>query len=329
LAQPWFDLASLAKPLVTAPLALAQLDLDLDRRDQLGFQDRPDPLTVRQLLSHSAGLPSWLPYTGEPLAAQLRRGFPLGAHPKVQAGSAGVSCYSDLGYRLLAELLEQEIGRPFAQLGAENSGLVPAPWATAPAFAPQGPDADMWRLLEPGLAFPPRDPHLPNDANARAGMQGHAGFAAPAAGMTGCLERWLASGVPWRMSVDTARGADGSRWGLGLQRALTGAGRFGDLLATLAPGCSGLHLLVDPRRDFSPPAPALAQPPGPPSAFWFHLGFTGPALFFRPEDGLCIAILAHRLGPAGELLDGEQLRARRWEILAAGVERLNRASDHQ
>jgi hypothetical protein len=39
-------------------------------------------------------------------------------------------------------------------------------------------------------------------------------------------------------------------------------------------------------------------------------------LFYRPEDGLCLAILTHRLGPAGELLDAEQLRARRWEILA-------------
>ena len=27
----------------------------------------------------------------------------------------------------------------------------------------------MWRLAEPGRPFPARDPHLPNDANARAG----------------------------------------------------------------------------------------------------------------------------------------------------------------
>src|SRR5262245_45633517 len=80
-AMPLFDLASLAKPLVTAPLAHAFLDLDADRRWALGFYDRRDPLTVRQLLSHSAGLPPWLPFTGEPLAAQLRRGFPVGAHP--------------------------------------------------------------------------------------------------------------------------------------------------------------------------------------------------------------------------------------------------------
>jgi CubicO group peptidase (beta-lactamase class C family) len=322
LALPWFDLASLAKPLVTAPLALAKLDLDLDRREQLGFKERAEPLTVRQLLSHSAGLPPWLPYTGEPLADQLRRGFLAGAHPKLIPGTPGVSLYSDLGYRLLAELLERETGRPFAEFGASSSGLVAAPWPTAPPFAPQGPDAEMWRLAEPTLAFPQRDPYLPNDANARAGMRGHAGFAASPVGMKDCLRRWLASGVGVRMAVDTARGADGSRWGLGLQRALTGPGRFGELLALIPPGVSGLRLLVEVQHKLSPAAPALAEAPGAPSAFWFHLGFTGPALFFRPEDGLCLAILAHRLGPSGVLLDAEQLRARRWDILAAEVARL-------
>ena len=322
MAQPWFDLASLAKPLVTAPLALAKLDLDLDRRGQLGFEGRAEPLTVRQLLSHSAGLPPWLPYTGEPLAAQLARGFPAGAHPKLAHGTVGVSLYSDLGYRLLAELLELETGRPFKGLGAESSGLTAAPWPSAPPFAPQGPDAEMWRLAEPRLAFPQRDPYLPNDANARAGMRGHAGFATTPVGMRECLRRWLASGVPVRMAVDTAQGADGACWGLGLQRALTGPGRFGGLLSTIPPGVSGLHLLVQDRAvGLSPAAPALAESPGPPSAFWFHLGFTGPALFFRPETGLCLAILAHRVGPGGGLLDAEQLRARRWAILAAETTR--------
>ena len=324
MARPFFDLASLAKPLVTAPLALARLDLDRDRREQLGFGDRKEPLTVRQLLSHSAGLPPWLPFTGEPLAAQLARGWSAGTEPKLLAGAPGLSRYSDLGYRLLAELLERETGRPFAQLGAESSGLLPAPWAAAPPFAPQGPDAQMWRQAEPDLPFPPRDPHLPNDANARAGMAGHAGFGASPARMRASLERWLASGAPGRMCVDIAQGADGARWGLGLQRALTGSGRFGALLAALPPGIGGLHLRVHTGRSLAVPAPPLAEPPGEPSAFWFHLGFTGPALFYRPEDGCCLAVLAHRLGPAGELLDAEQLRARRWAILAEAVEGLQR-----
>ena len=324
MGAPWFDLASLAKPLVTAPLALATLDLDRDRREQLGFEpaQRAEPLTVRQLLSHSAGLPPWLPYTGEPLAAQLRRGFPGSAHPKFQVEPPGVSNYSDLGFRLLAELLEAETGRPFRELGAERSGLAPAPWDPSPPFAPQGPDQEMWRLAEPDLAFPPRHPSLPNDANARAGMRGHAGFGASPARMRDCLRRWLASGAPGQMSRDAAQGADGTRWGLGLQRALTGSGRFGNLLQGVPPGLGGVHVLVHEAAAWSRPAPVLA-PPGPPSAFWFHLGFTGPVLFHRPDDGLTLAILAHRLGPAGELLDGEQLRARRWEILEAWVAGLN------
>jgi hypothetical protein len=159
-------------------------------------------------------------------------------------------------------------------------------------------------------------------------MAGHAGFAATPERMADCLHRWLDAGTPARMCVDTARGADGDWWGLGLQRALTGSGRFGSLLAGLplgvqgglaASGAPGPRLLVQTRTRLSPPAPPLDPEPGPPSAFWFHLGYTGPALFYRPEDGLCLALLTHRLGPDGELLDAEQLRARRWEILADAV----------
>ena len=318
----FFDLASLAKPLVTAPLALAHLDLDQDRRAQLGFQDRPEPLTVRQLLSHSSGLPPWLPYTGEALAVQLRRGHPAGAHAKLEYGTPGVSLYSDLGYRLLAELLELETGRPFRELGAQASGLDPAPWVCPPVFAPQGVDAELWRLAEPGLLFPGREPRLANDANARAGMPGHAGFGASPGQLEASLRTWLASGAPLRMAMETAQAADGGRWGLGLQRALTGQGRFAALLSRLPRGLGGLRVHVHASAAMSPAAPELSEAPGAASAFWFHLGYTGPALFFRPEDGFCLAILAHRVGPTGELLDPESLRARRWQALEAVVESL-------
>jgi CubicO group peptidase (beta-lactamase class C family) len=318
-----FDLASLAKPLVTAPLALAHLDLDQDRREELGFGDWAGPLTVRQLLAHASGLPPWRPYTGEPLAVQLRREGLQGAHPKLAAGTPGRSLYSDLGYRLLAELLTAATGEPFQALGARTSGLGPAPWPQAPAFAPQGADAQLWALAEPGLPLPPRDPHLPNDANARAGMTGHAGFGVEAEALAPCLERWLASGAPRRMAVDTAQGEDGSRWGLGLQRALLGPGRFGSLLAGMPPGLGGIHVRVLDSAAPSPAAPPLAEAPGAPSPFWFHLGYTGPALFYRPEDDLCLVLLAHRLDSDGALLDAEGLRARRWEALAAAVAELS------
>lgn len=115
---PFYDLASLAKPLVTAPLALACLDLDADRRWALGFHDRETPLTVRQLLSHSSGLPPWRPFTDEPVAEQLRH--PVPDHPLLRPATPGLATYSDLNYRLLAELVERETGVPFARLGASS-----------------------------------------------------------------------------------------------------------------------------------------------------------------------------------------------------------------
>lgn len=311
----FFDLASLAKPLVTAPLALAHLDLDLDRRFALGFTDRTEPLTVRQLLSHSSGLPPWFPYRPGSLAEDLSAFGGWGRHGLLSQGQVGSFQYSDLGYRMLAELLVGEIGQPFDSLGEAATGLLAAPWPEAPRSVPDGQDAEAWRLACPDWPFPPQGPGLPHDANARAGMKGHAGFGTTPDEMGRSLERWLDGGFPERMAVDTVRALDGAQWGLGLQRALTGAGRFGDMLARVPPGRSGIHVLVEDSAELPPHAPPVAGEPGGPSAFWFHLAYTGPALFVRPFDGLCIALLTHRQGPSGELLDAEALRARRWAML--------------
>ena len=310
----FYDLASLTKPLVTAPLALAFLDLDADRRWALGFHDRHTPLTARQLLSHTSGLPPWRPFTGEPVAVQLRREVP--EHPLLRMASPGRATYSDLNYRLLAELVEAKTGVPFAKLGGA-SGLSAAPWATIPVEIPDGPDAVAWAMATE-TPLPPRTPHLPHDANARAGMNGHAGFGTSAQQLRGALARWVAAGWPDRMAVEMAEGENNARWGLGLQCAFAGDGRFGQLLSRI-PWSSGLHVLEDPSEDAPPTAPALEAEPGPPSGWWFHLGFTGPALFYRPSDRCCLALLLHRRGPSGELLDAEALRARRWAALTRFV----------
>jgi CubicO group peptidase (beta-lactamase class C family) len=314
----FFDLASLTKPLVTAPLALSELDLDVDRRRQLGFLNRDAPLTVRQLLSHSAGLPPWLPYTGETLPRQLQHGFPLAAHPLLRTAIVGVSTYSDLGYRLLGELLELETGRAFQDLGAEASGLLPAPWDQPPTDIPDGPDAVAWRLAAATRPVPPRSPSLPHDANARAGMQGHAGFGATPQLLGKTLEHWIQCGFPARMAVDTAQAEDGTRWGLGLQRAMSGLGQFGDLLERVP--FAGIHVLSSDTTDLAPSASEPGSPPGEPTEWWMHFGFTGPALFVRPRDGACIGILINRRGPSGEMLDLRQLRGRRWDLLSRFLE---------
>ncbi len=313
--EPFFDLASLAKPLVTAPLALARLDLDADRRKVLGFERRLQPLTVRQLLSHSSGLPPWLPFTGEPLGRQLERGFPEGAHPLLRSAVIGTSTYSDLGFRLLAQLLEQETGETFAEL-AKASGLSPAPWDHAPVEIPEGPDAVAWPLAAPETPLPVRAPHLPHDANARAGMKGHAGFGATPSQMRTAVEGWIDAGFPARMALETARAEDGTRWGLSLQRVLDGPGRLGSLLAHVPGGFSGVHVVASTEMDLAPEAPAAGAEPGVPTEWWMHFGFTGPALFVRPADGTAIVLLLHRRGPGGEMLNLAQLQARRWRALS-------------
>ncbi len=307
-----FDLASLAKPLVTAPLALAYLDLEADRRWQLGFQDRTEPLTVRQLLSHSGGLSPWRPFTGEPVAAQLRR--PVGADPLLQPARVGESRYSDLGYRLLAELLEAELGLSWRHLGAATSALAPWPWHPAPVDLPPGRDREAWAVAT-DLPFPEPRVGEPHDANARAGMPGHAGFAASRAQFENALRIWVGARWPHRMAVPTAKTPEGQVWGLGLLNAQRGPGRFAEVLARIPEGLGGVHVLADEGVDALAPAPGLQGAPGAPTAWWYHTGYTGPLLCVRPSDGCVVALLVHRLGPKGALLSEEELRGRRWGLL--------------
>ena len=149
-------------------------------------------------------------------------------------------------------------------------------------------------------------------------MSGHAGFGTTAPQLEAALARWVAAGWPDRMAVETAEGEHGARWGLGLQVLFAGGGRLGQLLSNLPLGL-GVRVLEDPTRAAPAPAPALDPDAGEPSGWWFHLGYTGPALFYRPADQSCIALLLHRSGPDGLLLDVEALRARRWETLARFV----------
>lgn len=313
VVNPLFDLASLTKPLVTAPLALAFLDLDADRRWALGFQERAEPLTVRQLLSHSAGLSPWRPFTGESVAAQLQR--PVPADPLLRSAQVGESTYSDLGYRLLAELLEAELGLAWREMGAATSGLSPWPWHPALTDLPAGRDREAWALAT-AAPFPEATPGAPHDANARAGMPGHAGFAASAPQFKSALRIWVASGWPRRMAVPTATTSEGQVWGLGLLNAQRGPGRFAELLARIPEGVGGVHVVADEMRVAPAPPPPLSGLPGARTDWWFHTGYTGPLLCVRPSDGCVVALLIHRLGPDGTLLSEEALRGRRWGLLA-------------
>jgi len=349
-----YDLASLAKALVTAPLALQHLDLDIDRREQLGFVGeyaRAEPITARMLLSHQAGLPPWLPFSPDSSVAQLVTTFDkYGQHALLRAGKVGTSTYSDLNFRSLAHILVVEKGASYQELAA-SKGLSHQPWThvkvlsgdgwdmesalidagkrcdanapVAPVFVPDGPDKDTWDIASPdGInSYPTRHPHVPHDANSRAGMLGHAGFGATAAQFEFCLKQWLREGWPVLQAVPHAVAEDGyTQWGLGLLRVMDGKGKYGEMLLELtAKGklSPGVVVVEEDTCELSQAVPVdtAAGGQGQPTDWWMHTGFTGPIIFVNPKTSIVVGLLMHRRGPAGELVDIDVRRARAYSAL--------------
>ena len=125
-----FDLASLTKPLITAPLcmrAVAEGKLGLDDSLRSCFPSAPmtpttRAITIRQLLSHSSGLPAYEPFYRELISLEPSRrqeallGRLLRSPLLSRPGTA--SCYSDLGFMLLAMILESVYDAPLDRLTA-------------------------------------------------------------------------------------------------------------------------------------------------------------------------------------------------------------------
>jgi CubicO group peptidase (beta-lactamase class C family) len=117
-----FDLASLTKPLVTGLLCALMCErgaLELDRHvaDYLPEFARADKetVTVRQLLTHTAGLPAWRPLyllTG----GQSARTLGVIAAQTLEHAPGTRVVYSDLGFITLGLLLERLTGARLADL---------------------------------------------------------------------------------------------------------------------------------------------------------------------------------------------------------------------
>src|SRR5918994_566628 len=117
-----YDLASLTKPLITGLLCarrieLGELTLDSSVSHYLPEFDRTDKsmITVRELLTHTAGLPAWkalyLLAEDEPERAA---GAIANLDLEYKPGTRVV--YSDLGFIALGILLERMTGHQLAEL---------------------------------------------------------------------------------------------------------------------------------------------------------------------------------------------------------------------
>lgn len=117
-----YDLASLTKPLITGMLCAqlvekGELTLDSAVANYLPEFDRTDRqmITVRELLTHTSGLPAWRPLY---ILAEGERERALGVivNEALEYKPGTRVVYSDLGFIVLGFLLERLIGRGLDEL---------------------------------------------------------------------------------------------------------------------------------------------------------------------------------------------------------------------
>src|SRR4026209_1673751 len=117
-----YDLASLTKPLVTGMLCarrieLGELTLDSSVSHYLPEFERTDKqmITVRELLTHTSGLPAWRPlYILTEDEPERAAGAIASLDLEYKPGTRVV--YSDLGFIALGILLERTTGQSLAEI---------------------------------------------------------------------------------------------------------------------------------------------------------------------------------------------------------------------
>jgi len=116
-----YDLASLTKPLVTGLLCArlvesGQLTLDTSVAQYLPEFDRPDKhhITVRELLTHTSGLPAWRPLYL--IANEKEAALAAIANEKLVYKTGKRVAYSDLGFIVLGFLIQQLTGASLEEL---------------------------------------------------------------------------------------------------------------------------------------------------------------------------------------------------------------------
>ena len=152
-----FDAASLSKVLSTAPSVLllaeeGKLDLEapLVRYLPECANGGKEAITVRQLLTHSSGLPAGLP--ARPAWEGREASLALACTQAPTHAPGSLFRYSDINYVLLGHLVERVAGMPlerfaqqriFTPLGMADTGYLPLARTPAARIAPtqRGPDA--------------------------------------------------------------------------------------------------------------------------------------------------------------------------------------------
>ncbi|HET6701881.1 MAG TPA: serine hydrolase domain-containing protein [Gemmatimonadaceae bacterium] len=277
-ARTLWDLASLTKVvgMTTAMMQLVEqdrveLDAPVARYLPEFTGEGKDRVTIRHLLTHSSGLPSWRPLYKEAAAADTAIAIVLATPLDTVPGARMV--YSDLGAILLGKVVERVSGETLDAYLARH------------VFGPLGmtstmyrPDASVHDRVAPTEFDPWRQRHIRgevHDENAfmLGGVSGHAGLFSTAADLTRFARMMLAGGV-----------LDGVR----VLRPST----IAQFTAVQDPGLSHRALGWETPSGQNSAGRAMSA-----RAFG-HTGFTGTSLWMDPERGAFVLLLTNRVNPS-------------------------------
>ena len=280
-----YDAASLTKPVVTATLIAMQVEagrigLDLPVARYIPeWNDGPNPelrktVTVRNLLTHSSGLPAHKDYfqmlrsKREFIAAICRE--PLEYAPGTK------TIYSDLGFILLGEILERATGKNVDQLAHEQifapldmaGSTFNPPKGLLSRIAPTENDTAFRKQLVRGAVHD-------ENAFAMGGVAGHAGLFTTASDLAAFCQMLLNGGIYGHHRMLTR--ATISQFTT--PQALAGNARTLGWMSPTPNSSSG--------RYFSPRS-------------FGHLGFTGSSIWIDPDRKLFVILLTNRVYPTRE-----------------------------
>lgn len=280
-----YDLASLTKVigLTTAMMQLVEegrVALDTPAVHYVpAFRD--SVVTVRQLLTHSSGLPAW-----EPLFRQARgraEMFALVNAEPLEYPPGTKTVYSDLGAMVLTEIVENVTGerldrylqaRLFRPLGMRDTRYLP-PVSWRSRIAPTELDTAWRHRLVLG------EVHDENTA-AMGGISGHAGLFSTAPDLVKFAQMMLRCG-----------GAGARRHG-GTGPRLVDSTTVAEFTRVQDPAFSSRALGWDTPSKGSSAGSFLS-----PHAFG-HTGFTGTSIWIDPEKDLFVILLTNRVYPTRE-----------------------------
>jgi CubicO group peptidase (beta-lactamase class C family) len=272
-----FDMASVTKSMTGAMIMQCVEEGRIRLSSTIGKllpESNGKPLgkvTVRQIATHTSGLPAWLPLykSKEPVFDQI-----LAGGMKTEPGEKYT--YSDLGYITLGKILEQVTSTPLDQLvqericrplGMKDSGYRPDP-ALRPRIAATAHHVEGKTQTFIG------DVHDEN-ALGMNGVAGHAGFFSTAPDLVRFALSYQFPTVASHMGIPPVLG------GLARKVAQT-------IQCDPQVGSHGVGWFVTP-SGYLPSGELLSD------KCYGHTGFTGTLIMFDPVNDLCVILLTNRV----------------------------------